>query len=49
MAAAFALDHILVVTGSPRADNRIDNTAGLSSTLGDSFLSVVNPKKPNAH
>jgi hypothetical protein len=28
MAAAFAPDHIVVVTDSPRADNRIDNNRG---------------------
>jgi hypothetical protein len=33
MAAAFPLDHIMLVTGSPRADNRVDNTAGLSALL----------------
>jgi hypothetical protein len=35
--AAAALNHIVVATGSRAAENRIDNTAGNSSTLDDSF------------
>jgi hypothetical protein len=45
MAAALRRDHIVVVTDSPRADNRIDKTAGLSSTLDDSFPGeAANPR-----